>query len=383
MTTYGLPRISGAISILLALAAAANAQFTGAPGSPFPAGSSPDFVAVGDFNGDGHPDLAVANLESNNVTVLLGSAMGVFAAAPGSPFPVGSSPDSVAVGDFNGDGNLDLAVANKGDGTVTVLLGNGRGGFTAAGSPLIVGSKPYSVVAADFNGDGRLDLAVANLESDTVSILIQVPAVTISPSSLNFGIQLVGPGGGAPQTATLTNTGSGPLTISSIAVTGDASAFVETNTCGPNVAPGASCTISVIFFPTRPGSFSAAISISDNASGSPQTIALSGTGTIVKLSATSLNFGDVVVRKISSPQTAILTNVGTTTLSITSIHVTGTDKGDFSASNTCGKSVAAGGTCSIIVRFIPTEDGLRTATVDITDNGGGSPQTIRLSGTGT
>jgi uncharacterized protein (TIGR03437 family) len=172
MTTYGLPRISGAISILLALAAAANAQFTGAPGSPFPAGSSPDFVAVGDFNGDGHPDLAVANLESNNVTVLLGSAMGVFAAAPGSPFPVGSSPDSVAVGDFNGDGNLDLAVANKGDGTVTVLLGNGRGGFTAAGSPLIVGSKPYSVVAADFNADGNLDLAIANFGDSTITVLL-------------------------------------------------------------------------------------------------------------------------------------------------------------------------------------------------------------------
>ena len=172
MTTYGLPRISRAIGILLALSAAANAQFTGAPGSPYPAGSSPDFVAVGDFNGDGLPDLAVANLESNNVTVLLGSAAGYFAAAPGSPFPVGSSPDSVAVGDFNGDGKLDLAIANKGDGTVTVLLGNGKGGFTAAGSALTVGSKPYSVVAADFNGDGNLDLAIANFGDSTITVLL-------------------------------------------------------------------------------------------------------------------------------------------------------------------------------------------------------------------
>jgi hypothetical protein len=82
-------------------------------------------------------------------------------------------------------------------------------------------------------------------------------------------------------------------------------------------------------------------------------------------------------------QTAILTNVGTTTLSITNIDVVGTDNGDFSASNTCHGSVGPGGTCSIIVRFIPTEDGLRTAAVDINDNGGGSPQTIKLNGIGT
>jgi uncharacterized protein (TIGR03437 family) len=172
MTTYKLPGISRAISILLALSAAANAQFTGAPGSPFPAGTSPDFVAVGDFNGDGKPDLAIANLGSNNVTVLLGLGTGDFAAAAGSPFPVGSSPDSVAVGDFNGDGKLDLAITNQGDGTVTVLLGNGKGEFTPAGSPLTVGSKPYFVVTADFNGDGNLDLAIASYGDSTITVLL-------------------------------------------------------------------------------------------------------------------------------------------------------------------------------------------------------------------
>ena len=172
MTTYRPPRISWAISILLALSAAANAQFTGAPGSPFPAGTSPDFVAVGDFNGDGKPDLAIANLETNNVTVLLGLGTGDFAAAAGSPLPVGSSPDSVAVGDFNGDGKLDLAIANQGDNTVTVLLGNGKGEFTPAGSPLPVGAKPYFVVAADFNGDGNLDLATASYGDSTITVLL-------------------------------------------------------------------------------------------------------------------------------------------------------------------------------------------------------------------
>jgi hypothetical protein len=79
----------------------------------------------------------------------------------------------------------------------------------------------------------------------------------------------------------------------------------------------------------------------------------------------------------------ILTNVGTRTLSITSIGVVGLEKGDFVATNTCGKGVPAGGTCSVIVRFVPTEDGVRTADIKIIDNGGGSPQAIRLIGTGT
>jgi hypothetical protein len=103
----------------------------------------------------------------------------------------------------------------------------------------------------------------------------------------------------------------------------------------------------------------------------------------VSLSAQSLNFGSVMVGMVSSPRTVILTNVGTRTLSITSIGVVGLEKGDFLATNTCGKSVPAGGTCSVIVRFVPTEDGVRTADIKIIDNGGGSPQAIRLIGTGT
>ena len=139
-------------------------RFTAAPSSPFPAGSQPNSVAVGDFNGDGKPDLAIANYNSNNVTVLLGNGTGGFTAAPGSPFPAGVQPYSVAVGDLNGDGKPDLAIANVASGDVTVLLGSGTGGFTAAsGSPFAVGSFPESVVVADFNADGKLDLAVAGV----------------------------------------------------------------------------------------------------------------------------------------------------------------------------------------------------------------------------
>jgi hypothetical protein len=133
-------------------------------------GTNPASVAVGDLNGDGKLDLAVANIGSNNVSVLLGNGDGTFKAAVN--YAVGSSPYSVAVGDFNGDGKLDLAVANPGSNNVSVLLGNGDGTFQTAVN-YAVGSYPYSVAVGDFDGDGRMDLAVANHGSNNVSILLQ------------------------------------------------------------------------------------------------------------------------------------------------------------------------------------------------------------------
>jgi Bacterial Ig-like domain (group 3)/FG-GAP-like repeat/FG-GAP repeat len=161
---------SGNVTVLLGNGAGG---FTAASGSPFAAGTNPFSIAVGDFNRDGHADLAVDNQGSNNVTVLLGTGTGGFTAAIGSPFAVGNHPNSVVVGDFNGDGKADLAVANFTDNTVTVLLGNGSGGFTAAsGSPFAVDVHPYSIAVGDFNGDGKPDLAVANSGATDVTVLL-------------------------------------------------------------------------------------------------------------------------------------------------------------------------------------------------------------------
>jgi hypothetical protein len=126
------------------------------------------------------------------------------------------------------------------------------------------------------------------------------------------------------------------------------------------------------------------VSISDNASGSPQSISLSGTGAAatVSLSPTSLTFASQSVGTTSAAQSVTLSNTGNAALNITSLAITGSNAGDFAQINTCGGSVAAGGTCTISVTFDPTASGSRTASVGITDNASGSPQSISLSGTG-
>lgn len=160
--------------LLLGFEIAAQAQsqptFTPAPGSPFAVGNGPYALAVGDFNGDGIKDLAIANSVSGTITVFLGNGSGGFTAAKGGPYAVG--PNSIAVGDFNGDGIEDLA-ATSAVGNVAVLLGDGKGGFTAAsGSPFAAGTNPVRVAVADFNGDGVQDLAVANQGSNNVTVLL-------------------------------------------------------------------------------------------------------------------------------------------------------------------------------------------------------------------
>jgi hypothetical protein len=202
------------------------------------------------------------------------------------------------------------------------------------------------------------------------------PIVAISPLSYAFGNQAVGTAS-SPTAIDLTNNGGAALAISSITASGD---FSQTSNCGASLAPGASCTISVTFTPTATGSRTGSLVIIDNANPATQTVSLSGTGTApaASLSPTSLTFSSQALGTASSPQTLTLKNTGTATLTITSFVVSG----DFSQTNTCGSSVAAGASCSISVTFKPTCSGLRTGTVTITDNASPATQTASLTGTG-
>src|SRR5579871_661027 len=192
---------AGAISFgLVKPAWAQELTFVEASGSPIPVGKTPSTVAVGDFNNDGIPDLAVANTGDNSVTILLGKGDGTFGAGHSygtTPFGIGQTqtPISIAVGDFNGDGNADLAVStvptgflsglggllsgNAGGG-VSILLGKGDGTFTGGGpfsNPNNFGTNgnlPSSIAIGRFNTskDQNLDLVVTNLNSANVSIML-------------------------------------------------------------------------------------------------------------------------------------------------------------------------------------------------------------------
>jgi hypothetical protein len=164
-----------------------------APATMYPVGNYPSSVAVGDFNKDGYPDLAIANRDSGNVTVLLNNQSGGFT-LPGGTFEVGNSPSSVAVGDINADGYLDLVIANEFDNTVTVLEGTGTGTFTAfPASPFTVGSNPACVVVADFNGDGNLDFATANLSGNNVTVLLGNGTGGFTPAPASPAVQGTAP----------------------------------------------------------------------------------------------------------------------------------------------------------------------------------------------
>jgi hypothetical protein len=148
----------------------------------FGLGEAPFSVTIGDFNGDGQQDVATANLQADSVSILLGNGDGTF--EPRQDFGVGEHPVAIAVGDFNGDSQQDLATANVNVNTVSILLGNGDGTFEPA-QDVEAGLNPESIAVGDFNGDSQQDLATTDIvsgNSGSVSILIGNGDGTFQPA---------------------------------------------------------------------------------------------------------------------------------------------------------------------------------------------------------
>ena len=216
------------------------------------------------------------------------------------------------------------------------------------------------------------------------------PSVIFDPPSINFG-QVNEGSASAGWGTTLRNTGTAPLTISSIGIGGaNAGDFAQTTDCLSTLPANSNCVFNLTFTPKATGSRSAALTITDNAGGSPQTVSLTGTGVApaatINLSPASLAFGQVGASLTSVSQNVTLSNTGTGALSISSITIVNTHTTyppiPFAQTNNCGSSLAGGANCSISVTFVPPETGLYSGSLLIADNAYASPQTVSLSGTG-
>jgi len=209
-------------------------------------------------------------------------------------------------------------------------------------------------------------------------VTISRPALTLTPARSIFPDQPVGTTS-APGTITLANGTAAPVAVADIAVSGD---FAQTNTCGPSLAAGASCTISVTFTPTVVGPRDGIVVVTDDGPGGRHTAVVSGSGSapgpVLNVGATSLAFGDQALNTTSASQTTTLRNSGTAAATISGITI----GGDFSQTNDCPPSLAAGGSCAITVSFTPTVSGARNGTLQIASNSAGSPLRVGLTGNG-
>jgi hypothetical protein len=255
----------------------------------------PASTAIADFNGDGKPDLVVGSntLPSgsyNTASVTLGNGDLTFGASstytvatPNVPnsFPQGDPAPRVTTGDFSSDGKPDIAMANPGSNSVSILVNRGDGTF-AGSSTYPVGSVPVAIAQADLDRNGKADLVTADSGSNTVSVLLNPSAtVGMQPTAVSFADQLVGTAS-AIQTVTVTNFGTTSVTFTGAAFGGasPSSFSITTDRCTSHtVLVGGTCSIDVAFAPpARIWRGIASLNVTDTAGGSPQSILLSGTG---------------------------------------------------------------------------------------------------------
>jgi hypothetical protein len=348
-------------------------------GSPKTGSYQDNVVAVGDLNGDGLPDLVATGPSGMGYgpeeTIWLANRNGTYTQ---TQYFEGLGEEGAALGDFNGDGKLDVAFAsgfpNEANPYVYVALGNGDGTFA---TPITyqTANPARNVFAIDLNGDGKLDLV-----TDGICVLFGNGDGTFAP----------GP---------CTNAAQGPMVMG------------DFNTDGkPDIAiiAGTPPTINVYFgngdgtfssplvyvLPSSPtyighGSNATGFSAGDFRNDGRAGFAVSGTPTaavyeqtVASVTPTALAFGDEALFQKSPPQIVTFTNIESSTLQITAIAIKGIDAGSFHQIHKCGPSLLGGRSCNIRVTFRPQKAGINSARLLVDYQGVGEPQIVPLSGTG-
>ena len=336
--------------------------------------------------------------------------------AAGSPHAVALSGTAIAPGFSVAPPSVTFAnqlVGTASSNTPVVITNNGTANLTVSAASLtgtnasefilITGTLPATIAP---NNTLTLNVKFAPTSTGSKAAAISItdnaagsphsvglsgtavaPGFSPAPTSLTFANQLAGTSS-SPTNLVITNNGTADLTISSIAKSGtDASQFSFTSATLPiTVTAGNSTTVPVTFSPTTGGAKSASLTFTDNVTGSPQSVALTGTGIApnISISPTSAPFGNQLINTSSTPTNLTITNTGTADLTISNVAISGTNASDFSfTAGTLPITVTAGNTTTIAVTFTPAATGSKTATLSITDNVNGSPHTVALTGTGT
>ncbi len=330
-------------------------------------------------------------------------------------------------------GTISVASSGPGSPTVINLAGTGTTGLSASPdsvniSSVQVGSTGSQVITLSYVGPGTLQFSpfvattdfsesdtcsagvasgascsvtvnftpsIVGVETGTLTIPFSAPgsplviplwglsysALNISPGTLGFYPQEVGITSNA-QTLTVENGGTTPVTISNVAASGDFA--VSSNSCPlspATLAANGTCTLDVTFTPTANGDRAGTLTLKASDTSAPHVVPLTGEGItapIVNFNPGAAYFSQQAIGSPTAPMPITLLNIGTVALNISSI----VPSGDFSETNNCGTSVAAGSSCTVNVTFTPTGSGTRNGGVTFTDNAGDSPQTLVASGIG-
>ncbi len=358
-------------------------------------------VTLADLRGDGRLDILTSNGDGS-LSVLLNNGKGVYGTANVITGASGTEAASIAAGDFNNDGKLDIALTNYGATAVNLLLGNGDGTFQA---PIVTPSviNPVGFTAADFNHDGKLDLAISSWDDSGSFVILtgKGDGTFTAGTPYNFGTweQCYPSGGSNPYwigAADLNQDGKLDLALA-VQYSACDTEYSGQNTWGAALVytGNGDGTFNLDEGPWVGGVDNSGIALGDfnsdgmidmavagNAAWTSQdwvTIMLNNTQP-VSVSPLALTYKAQAVETKSAAQTVLFTNDETTSLAVSKVALGGTDPGDFSFKSACPSSLLAGAYCSVTVTFEPTTTGTRTATLSITDGAG--TQNVSLTGTG-